>query len=621
MSTTRMTARLVSRAKTLLTKLLPLKDDWSLLNAAELVYAIQAECRSCSDEKRRGGLEDLNMSLQKWFVQARKSQPSTTILGNLFRKYHFNQREQEILIVLILKKTGLLSTHTHMNINDISDLQGFLSRSSGDRFRILQLLQSNSKLVKSFLIEVERDSCIGFPSVNISPELVQAIVAKKDSFDTAWSVTTEEELYSKLNILVNLYKDRSEWAISGMDIDELGHGNNGQNIERQERFLQATLDRNPTWKLNKQLAGLRKYEKRIFLLLLGKELGHIANIDVFTGKGLAGAVSESHHEVSRSLQLLKRNGKLRKKKIIKPFYISNLAQEDDAILFETEFELDDDILKELKIKTQRKHEIQSRKAMVKMNQLVLHKDVQESIQIALSQITNQDKLFRQWGLGKSIRYGNAVTLLFYGPPGVGKTACAEAVASELDQPILVADYSKLQNCYVGETEKNISKIFYIAQREKAVLFWDEADAMFYDREWARNSWEVRNVNVLLQELEKFEGVCILSTNRKVSLDKALARRITMRLEFKPPTTSMAAAIIRKMLPKTMLLDKNIDYEKLVTDGLTGGQIKNIILNASRKAVCRSCDAKVSMDDFVWAMDKERKDEVDGNHLPIGFHVR
>ena len=194
--------------------------------------------------------------------------------------------------------------------------------------------------------------------------------------------------------------------------------------------------------------------------------------------------------------------------------------------------------------------------------------------------------------------------LFYGPPGTGKTATAEALAAELGRPLLTADYSKIQNCFVGQTEKNIVALFRRARRHNAVLFWDEADAMFHDRDAASRAWEVRDVNVLLQEIERFDGVCILATNRKPTLDKALARRITAKVEFPRPDRARRADIWRKLLPPRMPLAEDVDPERLAEADLSGGEIKNVILNAARLACGRSPDSQVTAQDLHQAATME-----------------
>ena len=224
-----------------------------------------------------------------------------------------------------------------------------------------------------------------------------------------------------------------------------------------------------------------------------------------------------------------------------------------------------------------------------------------------------------WGLGELIPYGRGPVLLFSGPPGTGKTATAEALAHELGKTILVADYSRIQNCFVGQTEKNIVRAFREAKDQEAVLFWDEADAMFYDRDSAHRNWEVRDVNVLLQELERFEGVCILATNRKITLDKALQRRITLKVEFHRPNAHQRRQIWEKFMPQKLPLAQDLDLEELSSLDLAGGEIKNVVLNAARIALQRDECGPVTMADFRDALSmEERGGWSEQNRSPIGF---
>lgn len=204
-----------------------------------------------------------------------------------------------------------------------------------------------------------------------------------------------------------------------------------------------------------------------------------------------------------------------------------------------------------------------------------------------------------------IPYGRGTTLLFTGPPGVGKSATAEAIAHALGRPILATNVADLQSCWVGETEKAIVRTFREATEAGAVLFWDEADTFFPDRERAQHQWEVREVNVLLQQVERFEGVCILATNRKCALDAALERRISMKIEFERPDRATARAIWRKLLPAKLPLERDVDVESLSAEELSGGQIKNVVLNAARRALLRGKRARVTMDDFREAVKSER----------------
>jgi SpoVK/Ycf46/Vps4 family AAA+-type ATPase len=234
---------------------------------------------------------------------------------------------------------------------------------------------------------------------------------------------------------------------------------------------------------------------------------------------------------------------------------------------------------------------------MRMDQLVLSQDIMEALELAVAQTKHAKVLGTDWGLGGTIAYGRSVTMIFYGPPGTGKTACAEALAHSLEKNIMVANYAEIQSCWVGQTEKNIVSIFREARESDSLLFWDEADAMFYDRDSAYRNWEIRDVNVLLQELEKFPGICILSTNREIALDKALERRIAIKVKFDKPDLSARRQIWEKMAPKKMPLAGDVDFDELAKTDLTGGEIKNVLLNAARLALCRGEKGDVTMSDF------------------------
>lgn len=290
-----------------------------------------------------------------------------------------------------------------------------------------------------------------------------------------------------------------------------------------------------------------------------------------------------------------------------------------------EFELTPEFIAELGIRgarRQKRSRHMPRTPLVKLEDLVLSESARSQLEMLISQLEHSSVLLDDWGFRETLPYGRGATMIFSGPPGVGKTACAEGIAHRLGRPILSINYSEIQNCFVGETEKNIVAVFREAAENDAVLFWDEADAIFFDRDSAYRSWEVRQVNVLLQELEHFEGVCILCTNRKLTLDPALERRISLKVEFERPTRPMREQIWRKLVPQKLPLAADVNFECLARHEMSGGEIKNALLNAARIALVRAPRGSVAMTDFEQAVAMEISGRwAKTGPRSIGFHLQ
>ena len=220
--------------------------------------------------------------------------------------------------------------------------------------------------------------------------------------------------------------------------------------------------------------------------------------------------------------------------------------------------------------------------------LIATPKVMDSLRYALSRELEKHKIFKTWGFGKVIQYGKGTTLNFRGPPGTGKTLAANCLAKELGRKLLMVRYDQLQNCYVGGTEKHIQKVFHLARLKNAVLFFDEADAIALSRISLVRSWEMSQVNTLLKELERFDGVCIFATNFSEKYDAAFERRLTMHIDFEMPTKEHAVKIIDKVLPMKAR-DKNLSLEGFDLSNMSGGDIKNVALNAAGIATKNKSD--------------------------------
>ena len=198
-------------------------------------------------------------------------------------------------------------------------------------------------------------------------------------------------------------------------------------------------------------------------------------------------------------------------------------------------------------------------------------------------------------------YGRGTGLLFHGDPGTGKTRTAEALAHELGRDLWILDFSRLVSMWVGQTEKHIVEVFRNAEREGAVLLLDEADAILTSRRMAVRSWEVRDVNVILQEIERYSGVVVLTTNNEPVLDRALERRLAAVVEFPRPGSAEREAIWRLLVPPEAPLDGAIDFGPLARHDLTGGEIKKAVVSAVAAALKRGGeDARITQGDLAAA---------------------
>jgi SpoVK/Ycf46/Vps4 family AAA+-type ATPase len=221
--------------------------------------------------------------------------------------------------------------------------------------------------------------------------------------------------------------------------------------------------------------------------------------------------------------------------------------------------------------------------------VVLPAATRRALDQALAQVTSHDLIFNRWGLGQRHPTGLALAFNFAGPSGTGKTICAEAIAHTLGRRLLVVRYAELESMWMGETSKNVATVFRIARQEQAVLFFDEADAIAsrrstsVDHGFQRESNTV--VNVLLQELESFNGVVIFATNLAANFDPAFERRIRTHVLFEMPGVDEREQIWRvQMHPTLTPLAEDVNFRDLAERfEVSGGDIRNAVLKAALAA--------------------------------------
>jgi hypothetical protein len=194
------------------------------------------------------------------------------------------------------------------------------------------------------------------------------------------------------------------------------------------------------------------------------------------------------------------------------------------------------------------------------------------------------KVFETWGFDRKLSLGKGVNALFAGPSGTGKTMAAEVIARALELDLYRIDLSQVVSKYIGETEKNLSQIFTAAAHANAILLFDEADSLFGKRTEIKDSHDrYANIEVgyLLQQMEAYEGLAILTTNLKSNLDEAFIRRLRFIVEFPFPSVRERSRIWQNIWPETLPIDPQIDWQILAKQfELTGGNIRNIALAAA-----------------------------------------
>ena len=224
-------------------------------------------------------------------------------------------------------------------------------------------------------------------------------------------------------------------------------------------------------------------------------------------------------------------------------------------------------------------------------------------EIAL-QTAGRYRVYERWGFARSSRRGLGVSALFTGGSGTGKTMAAEVLASELRLDLYRIDLSQVVSKYVGETEKNLRRVFDAAERGAAILLFDEADALFGKRTEVRDSHDrYANIEVgyLLQRMEAYRGLAILTTNLKDALDAAFLRRIRFTISFPFPDEEQRAAIWRRTFPPAAPTE-GLEVARLARLHVAGGSIRNIALNAAFLAAAE--DRPIRMVDLLEAARSE-----------------
>lgn len=220
----------------------------------------------------------------------------------------------------------------------------------------------------------------------------------------------------------------------------------------------------------------------------------------------------------------------------------------------------------------------------KWSDIILPDDQITILHEVVSTVRGRPKVLEDWGVGDKLSASAGITILFAGQPGTGKTMAAEVIAAELGLDLYKIDLSTIVSKYIGETEKNLERIFNEAQTSNAILFFDEADAIFGKRSEVKDAHDrYANIEVsyLLQRMEQYDGVTVLATNLRANLDDAFTRRLHFALDFPFPDETYRLRIWQTLFPPTIPISADLDLPIMARRfKLAGGSIRNIIVSAA-----------------------------------------
>jgi AAA+ superfamily predicted ATPase len=220
-------------------------------------------------------------------------------------------------------------------------------------------------------------------------------------------------------------------------------------------------------------------------------------------------------------------------------------------------------------------------------------------------VRHHDEVLESAGFGRRLSGGTGITALFTGVSGTGKTMAAEVIAAELGVPLFRIDLASIVSKWIGETEKNLDRVFEAAADSNAILFFDEADAVFGKRSEVKDShdrYANLEISYLLQRMEAYEGVAILATNMRHQLDDAFLRRLTFAITFPLPDESGRQRIWEAIWPQELERGADVELARIAKITLSGGNIKNVLLSAAHLATADH--RPVGMADLIHGVRRE-----------------
>lgn len=549
------------------------------------------------DRKRRSWVENFRATTNVEFCK-------------MVNRYRLPRIELEIVSVLAMSELCV----TKRTVSDIDDLMRiFEDFDTKNRVDVIATFFSGSKLIKNNLIHLLEEANLSNSGVILGQDLHDTL--KTQNLYNTIEFKDQKDCKSILTIYLRKAYDKAD------KVDDLFRGfirnREGDHLKAQldyealhRKIVSYSLANKDSYLHQLMVLTGDEAVRKILLILLGKALDVLPNDhELFKGKYLSYAVcGEKYNTHENYLSLFQSDSKYIEGDLFQIDGADSMKFYDsDACASALSYCLGSKSMLALNLENAVRASVRGTGLVtpsISFDNLVFDDDIKKSLNMAITQNKKEDKLYREWGIGSLFPYGKALSMIFSGPPGTGKTAAAEAFCKEIERKLYVVSYAKLQSCFVGQTEKRISEIFKTAGTTGSVLFFDEADSLLTDRSASTHSWEVSQVNVLLQELELFEGICIFATNRIASLDKALDRRIGIKINFDRPTKEIRRKIWEKLIPSEMPIENGLDFRDFGDYDLSGGQIKNAVINAARIAVMRNEAGNVTKDDFLDAINME-----------------
>ncbi|SFV62078.1 Cell division protein FtsH [hydrothermal vent metagenome] len=557
------------------------------------------------------------------FLHLKTSAAEANILRYIAKKYVEGQ--DDVLVITMLQDLYSADAYAHLDhlveVKNLLEL-GWLHQQSFTPIKIsevtpLELLNTAVGLTPSFL-KLLQDGTLDLDLPEIKPY--------SDHLEYLQDQFFRIELYQKMSVIRQNVHEHS------LGIDRLQNKLKLLEKRIEERVAQTSenlvLD-----KFFKQ-KKMNNYEQVIFIALLREEYS-ATDASLREMNTLIDLISTDEYERIKNRSLLEEGSHLLSSGIID---YEEMLNPFGGI--SRSFYIVDDVLQSIM------HPQKTKKVTrLKLNALVEEQDIFELVEsetslddVVLNSQTRQtlENLMRQvdkevvsrlvkWGI-KDKKSGIDARIIFYGPAGTGKTMTAYSLAKSLKRQVLAFDCSKILSMYVGESEKNVRKIFdtfyELSQKTKTepILLLNEADQFLGARSSGNitGSDQMHNQmqNIFLEQIENFRGMLIATTNLLENIDKAFSRRFNYKIEFKKPNKEQRLELWNKMLPKSAPYEDSFDVEKLAEYSLTGGQINLIVKNTAYKVAVRE-NPLFRLEDFIDEIQRE-KDASFESEKSMGF---